>query len=192
MDVPDKKGCFDRDKQEITAIWRKGQILMTITIDYEAKKKLDLDWREIIQDIVLGAMDLEGCPYEAEVNVVLTDNPGICQVNLECRGVVAPTDVLSFPMVEYEEPACFDGVEEIFADCFNPESGELMLGDIMISVDKVEEQAKKYGHSQKRELAFLTAHSMLHLFGYDHMEEAERLVMEERQRRILEDRGYVR
>ena len=192
MDVPDKKGCFDRDKQEITAIWRKGQILMTITIDYEAKKKLDLDWREIIQDIVLGAMDLEGCPYEAEVNVVLTDNPGICQVNLECRGVDAPTDVLSFPMVEYEEPACFDGVEEIFADCFNPESGELMLGDIMISVDKVEEQAKKYGHSQTRELAFLTAHSMLHLFGYDHMEEAERLVMEERQRRILEDRGYVR
>ena len=192
MDVPDKKGCFDRDKQEITAIWRKGQILMTITIDYEAKKKLDLDWREIIQDIVLGAMDLEGCPYEAEVNVVLTDNPGICQVNLECRGVDAPTDVLSFPMVEYEEPSCFDGVEEIFADCFNPESGELMLGDIMISVDKVEEQAKKYGHSQKRELAFLTAHSMLHLFGYDHMEEAERLVMEERQRRILEDRGYVR
>ena len=191
MDVPDKKGCFDRDKQEITAIWRKGQILMTITIDYEAKKKLDLDWREIIQDIVLGAMDLE-CPYEAEVNVVLTDNPGICQVNLECRGVDAPTDVLSFPMVEYEEPACFDGVEEIFADCFNPESGELMLGDIMISVHKVEEQAKKYGHSQKRELAFLTAHSMLHLFGYDHMEEAERLVMEERQRRILEDRGYVR
>ena len=192
MDVPDKKGCFDRDKQEITAIWRKGQILMTITIDYEAKKKLDLDWREIIQDIVLGAMDLEGCPYEAEVNVVLTDNPGICQVNLECRGVDAPTDVLSFPMVEYEEPACFDGVEEIFADCFNPESGELMLGDIMISVDKVEEQAKKYGHSQKRELAFLTAHSMLHLFGYDHREGAERLVMEERQRRILEDRGYVR
>ncbi len=187
-----KKGCFGRDKQEITAIWRKGQILMTINIDYEAEKKLDLDWRAIIQDMVLGAMDLEGCPYEAEVNVVLTDNPGICQVNLECRGVDAPTDVLSFPMLEYEDPGCFDGVEEIFADCFNPESGELMLGDIMISVDKVEEQAKKYGHSQKRELAFLTAHSMLHLFGYDHMEEAERLVMEEKQRRILEDRGYVR
>ena len=165
---------------------------MTITIDYEAKKKLDLDWREIIQDIVLGAMDLEGCPYEAEVNVVLTDNPGICQVNLECRGVDAPTDVLSFPMVEYEEPACFDGVEEIFADCFNPESGELMLGDIMISMDKVEEQAEKYGHSQERELAFLVAHSMLHLLGYDHMKEAERLVMEKKQNEILESKGYTR
>ena len=95
-------------------------------------------------------------------------------------------------MVEYEEPACFDGVEEIFADCFNPESGELMLGDIMISVDKVEEQAKKYGHSQKRELAFLTAHSMLHLFGYDHMEEAQRNVMERKQDKILTGLGITR
>ena len=77
---------------------------------------MDLDWREIIQDIVLVAMDLEGCPYEAEVNVVLTYNPGICQVNLECRGVDAPTDVLSFPMLEYEDPGCFDGEEEIFTD----------------------------------------------------------------------------
>ena len=95
-------------------------------------------------------------------------------------------------MVEYETPSDFSRVEELFADCFNPESGELMLGDIMISVDKVEEQAKKYGHSQKRELAFLTAHSMLHLFGYDHMEEAERLVMEEKQRQILAHMGYRR
>ena len=123
MDVPDKKGCFDRDKQEITAIWRKGQILMTITIDYEAKKKLDLDWREIIQDIVLGAMDLEGCPYEAEVNVVLTDNPGICQVNLECRGVDAPTDVLSFPMLEYEDPAALTGWRKILPTVLTRRAG---------------------------------------------------------------------
>ena len=67
-----------------------------------------------------------------------------------------------------------------------------MLGDIVISVDKVEEQAEQYGHSQKRELAFLVAHSMLHLFGYDHMEDEERLVMEQKQREILESRGYTR
>lgn len=67
-----------------------------------------------------------------------------------------------------------------------------MLGDIVISVDKVEEQAEKYGHSQTRELAFLTAHSMLHLSGYDHMEEEERLEMERMQREILERRGYRR
>lgn len=165
---------------------------MTIHIDYEAEKKLGLAWEEIIRDIVLEALDYAECPYEAEVNVVLTDNPGIGQVNLECRGVEGPTDVLSFPMLEYLRPADFSMVEEMFADCFNPESGELMLGDIMISVDKVEEQAEKYGHSQERELAFLTAHSMLHLFGYDHMEEAERLEMERKQREILEGRGYTR
>ncbi len=165
---------------------------MTINIDCETEKKLNLAWEEIIRDVVLAAMDYEKCPYEAEVNVVLTDNPGIRQVNLEYRDVDSPTDVLSFPMIEYDRPADFDRVEEDFAGCFNPESGELMLGDIMISMDTVEEQADKYGHSRERELAFLTAHSMLHLFGYDHMEDGERLVMEEKQREILESRGYVR
>lgn len=165
---------------------------MTIAIDYEAGRKLGLDWEKIIREMVMGAMDDEKCPFEAEVSVVLTDDAGIRKVNLEHRGVDAPTDVLSFPMVEYEAPADFYGVEERSADCFNPESGELMLGDIMISVDKVEEQARKYGHSPERELAFLTAHSMLHLFGYDHVEEEQRLVMEEKQRDMLESRGYVR
>ena len=77
-------------------------------------------------------------------------------------------------------------------DCFHPETGELLLGDIVISVDKVMEQAEKYGHSQTRELAFLVAHSMLHLFGYDHMEDEERLVMEEKQEEILKIGGYCR
>lgn len=165
---------------------------MTINIDYEAEKMLDLPYREIIEAVVEEAMEYEKCPYEAEVNVVLTDNPGIRQVNQEYRGIDSPTDVLSFPMVDYDSPGNFDHVEEMFADCFNPETGELMLGDIMISVDKVEEQAERYGHSPARELAFLTAHSMLHLFGYDHMEEAERTVMEQKQREILENRGYRR
>lgn len=165
---------------------------MTIEIDYEAEKKTDLSFREIIEDVVYAALDYEQCPYEAEVNVVLTDNPSIRQVNREYRNMDAATDVLSFPMVEYETPSDFSRVEELFADCFNPESGELMLGDIMISMDKVEEQAEKYGHSQERELAFLVAHSMLHLLGYDHMEEAERLVMEKKQNEILESKGYTR
>ena len=124
--------------------------------------------------------------------MVLTDNEAIHEVNREYRDVDAPTDVLSFPMIEYEEPSNFDDVEEMFADCFNPESGELMLGDIMISVDKVEEQAEKYGHSTTRELAFLVAHSMLHLCGYDHMLYEESLVIEQKQNEILESRGYHR
>ena len=138
------------------------------------------------------SLDYVECPYDAEVNVLLTDNEGIHQINLDMRQIDNPTDVLSFPMLEYEEPSNFDDVEEAFADCFNPESGELMLGDIMISVEKVEEQAEKYGHSTTRELAFLVAHSMLHLCGYDHMEDEERLVMEQKQNEILESRGYGR
>ena len=165
---------------------------MTIQIDYEAEKKLNLPYEEIIRDIILAALDYEQCPYEAEVNVVLTDNYGIQQVNREYREIDAPTDVLSFPMVEYEVPSDFSQIEEMFADCFNPESGELMLGDIMVSVDKVEEQAEKYGHTEGRELAFLVAHSMLHLFGYDHMTDEERIVMEQKQKEILESRGYTR
>lgn len=165
---------------------------MTISIEYEAGKKLDLPYEEIIRDIVLASLDYEECPYEAEVNVILTDNEAIRSINKEYREIDAPTDVLSFPLVDYEKPSDFDHVEESVEDYFNPETGELMLGDIVISVDKVEEQAEKYGHSKNRELAFLTAHSMLHLCGYDHMEDGEREQMEERQRKILETRGYTR
>lgn len=165
---------------------------MTISIEYEAGKKLELPYEEIINDIVLAALDYEECPYEAEVNVILTDDEAIREINREHRGIDAPTDVLSFPMVDYGTPSDFDHVEEAAEDYFNPETGELVLGDVVVSVDKVEEQAEKYGHSQTRELAFLVAHSMLHLCGYDHMEDEERKVMEERQREILETKGYVR
>ena len=165
---------------------------MTVTIEYEAEKKLSLPYEEIIREIVEASLDYEECPYEAEVNVILTDNPSIQEINREHRQIDAPTDVLSFPLVDYGRPADFSHVEEQAEDYFNPETGELMLGDIVISVDKVEEQAEKYGHSQRRELAFLVAHSMLHLCGYDQMEEEERLDMEARQRAILDTRGYSR
>ncbi len=117
---------------------------MTVNLEYEAEKQLDIPWENIIREVAEASLDYEDCPYEAEINVVLTDNEGIHQVNKEFRQVDAPTDVLSFPMLEYDEPSDFSGVEEDFADCFNPETGELMLGDIMISVEKVEEQAEKY------------------------------------------------
>lgn len=165
---------------------------MTISIEYEAEKKLGLPYETIIKDVVEASLDYEKCPYEAEVNVILTDNETIREINRDHRQIDSATDVLSFPMVDYETPSDFDHVEDAVEDYFNPETGELMLGDIVISVDKVEEQAEKYGHSQTRELAFLVAHSMLHLCGYDHMEEEERLVMEDRQRAILETRGYTR
>lgn len=165
---------------------------MTINVEYEAEKKLDIPYEDIIKIVVEESLEYEDCPYEAEVNVLITDNEDIRQINREFRNIDNPTDVLSFPMIEYETPSDFEHLEEMANDCFNPETGELLLGDIVISVDKVEEQAKKYGHTQARELAFLVAHSMLHLCGYDHMEEGERVTMEKKQEDILSRRGYVR
>ena len=166
---------------------------MTIEITWETENDLDFDAEETIRKVVLGAMDMEECPYEAEVEVLLTDNAGIREINRDSRGIDSPTDVLSFPMTEYPSPGDFSLLEsEESFDCFHPESGERMLGDIVISLDKVKEQAELYGHSRLRELAFLTAHSMLHLMGYDHREEEERLVMEERQRKLMEILGIPR
>ena len=108
------------------------------------------------------------------------------------RGVDAPTDVLAFPMLDFDAPNDLSYVERYPQDYFNPESGELLLGDIVISREKVDSQSQEYGHSPKRELAFLVCHSMLHLFGYDHMVDDERIVMEELQENILTKKGYTR
>ena len=100
--------------------------------------------------------------------------------------------MLSFPNVAFINPGLFDIDENDEADYFDPETGELILGDIMISVDKVYEQAESYGHSVKREFAFLVAHSMFHLCGYDHMTEAEAKVMEKKQEDTLTALGITR
>jgi len=164
---------------------------MTITIENEVEFPFGFDYKETINKVVEGAMDYCHCSYESEINVILVDNKIIHEINLQQRGVDAPTDVLSFPMVDYKEPGQFDHLEDLI-EYFDPESGELILGDIVISVDKLLEQSEEYNHSLKRELAFLTVHSMLHLFGYDHMEEEERLVMEKLQEAILNKAGYTR
>ena len=165
---------------------------MTINLDYETELTLDLPCEKIIHEVIEESIDYVDCPYDFEVNVLLTDNEGIHQINLDMRQIDNPTDVLSFPMCDFETPGDFDHLEETPEDYFNPDTGELMLGDIVISVEKVTEQAEKYGHSETRELAFLVAHSMLHLSGYDHMEEEERIEMERMQSEILERRGYRR
>ena len=142
-------------------------------------------YAKLAEDVIAFCLSHENFPYEAEVNLTLTDNEEIHRINLEYRQIDRPTDVLSFPMLSYEKAGDFSFLEEESEDDFNPDTGEVMLGDIIISVDKVLEQAQSYGHSPKREFAFLIVHSMLHLFGSDHMEEEEREQMEARQREIL-------
>ena len=165
---------------------------MTVNIDFEVEKRLDLQFEDIINDIIEAAVTYEKCPYECEISVVITDDEGIHRLIKEARGIDSPTDVLSFPMVDWETPADFDVIDEEDSGIFNPDSGELLLGDIVLNQNRIESQAAEYGHTERRELAFLVAHSMLHLFGYDHMEDDERVEMERRQKEILEGKGYFR
>ncbi|MBR3579963.1 MAG: rRNA maturation RNase YbeY [Lachnospiraceae bacterium] len=166
---------------------------MNLLIEKETDDSFDFDYEEAAKSIIEQALDYLKCPYEVQLNLTLTDNEGIHAINKEYRQIDRPTDVLSFPLVDYPEPNVFpDNLEEMAEDYFDLDTGELMLGDIIISVEKCKEQAKEYGHSELREYSFLIVHSMLHLFGYDHMEDDERLVMEEKQREILDKAGILR
>ena len=165
---------------------------MTFYVENETQVTFPFNVEETVRNVCEAVLDEEKCPYEVQVNVVLTDNEGIREMNRECRKIDRETDVLSFPNVDFEREGVFEIDEDREADYFDPDSGELILGDIMISVDKVKEQAENYGHSLRREFAFLVAHSMLHLCGYDHMEPEEAAVMEQKQRDVLEGLGITR
>lgn len=164
---------------------------MTLFFEEEGALELDLPCKELAEKVIEAALDYVDCPYEAEVNLLLTMNDEIREINNNFRKIDRATDVLSFPMIDYEQAGNFDFLEDVM-DAFHPESGELMLGDIVISKEKVVSQAEEYGHSTTREYAFLIAHSMLHLFGYDHMEENERMEMEQKQKEILEQLQILR
>lgn len=165
---------------------------MTLYLENETETVFPFDVEETAKLVMEAVLDSEGCPYETIVNLLITDNAGIREFNRDYRNVDRETDVLSFPNVDYESPSDFERVDEKQADYFDPDTGELILGDVIISADKVKEQAENYGHDQKREFAFLVAHSMLHLCGYDHVADEERIVMEEKQEKILQGLGITR
>ena len=165
---------------------------MTLNFESEYEKELPFDAREVAEKVFTFTMDYLGCPYEAEESLLLTDDETIHQINKEQRDIDRATDVLSFPMTDYVTEGDFAFLEEEGADCFHPETGELLLGDIVISGDKVLQQAESYGHSPLREYAFLIVHSLLHLVGYDHMEEQEAKRMEKKQADVLESMGITR
>lgn len=160
---------------------------MSLNLEEEVNVSFDFDYGKLAGEVVAFAIEHEDFPYEAEVNLTLTDNAGIQEINKMYRQIDSPTDVLSFPMLSFETAGDFSGLEEDYEDNFNPDTGEIMLGDIVISVERVKEQAVSYGHSERREFAFLIVHSMLHLFGYDHMTPEDAAVMEPKQKQILEE-----
>ena len=143
---------------------------MRLFLEDEGALDLKLPYEELATKVADAVLDYEKCPYEAQVELLLTMNEEIRQMNLEFRGIDRATDVLSFPMTEFPSPADY----------------------AYLDTERAKEQAEEYGHSVEREFAFLIAHSMLHLLGYDHMEDEERLVMEKKQREVLEILGITR
>ena len=164
-----------------------------VTVQYECETdiSLELDCEALAKKVAQSVLELENCPYDSQVNLVLTDNSGIHEVNRQFRGIDAPTDVLSFPMIPFETPADYQILDQD-ESFFDLDTEELLLGDIMISAERVISQAEDYGHSIKREFCFLVAHSMLHLLGYDHMVPEEAAIMEQKQEAALEKLGITR
>ena len=165
---------------------------MTFCVEKETDISVSFSVEELFEAVAKQVLSEENCPYEAEINLLLTDSEAIRGYNREYRDIDRETDVLSFPGVDYESPSDFSLVEQDLTCYINPDTQELMLGDIILNMDRVISQAKEFGHSEKREFAFLITHSMLHLLGYDHMTEEEEKIMFEKQDAILDSMGIHR
>ena len=156
-------------------------------ITSDISETVDKRTAALIRKVIRTALDAEGMTLPCEVDVLLTDDEGIHAVNLDMRGVDRPTDVLSFPEFDLtpgEHP------DEMDAD---PGTGLIPLGDMVISMEHVAAQAKEYGHSRQRELAYLVTHSVLHLLGYDHLDEGpQKAQMRAREEAILTELGITR
>ena len=161
---------------------RERKKKMTLLIDNRTDFEITEEFEKLFNDVVKESLRYEEFDPECEVSLSIVSNDEIQEINKQFREIDAPTDVLSFPLLTFE-----DGEQ---ADV--NENNEIMLGDIIISIDKAKAQAEEYGHGLRRELAFLTAHSMLHLMGYDHMEEEEQKEMFKKQDDILNNLGITR
>ena len=155
---------------------------MTLLTDNRTDFEISGEIMEAVEKACLETLKYEEFDEDCEISLSFVTNEEIHQINRQFRNVDAPTDVLSFPQLTVEEG------EEADVN----ENGEIVLGDIIISVERAKEQAEEYGHGLKREIAFLTVHSMLHLLGYDHMEKDEEEDMFRRQKEILEIAGIPR
>ena len=143
--------------------------------------------RAFIRKVIRTALAAEGVTFPCEIDVLLTHDAGIHQINLDMRQVDRATDVLSFPEFDLT-PGQLPGEEDA-----DPGTGLVPLGDMVISMEHVAAQAKEYGHSNRRELAYLVVHSMLHLLGYDHLDEGPmKAQMRGREEAIMAELGLTR
>lgn len=156
---------------------------MSTLFDNRTPFDLNTKWQEKLEEIVAESLLLEKFTLPYEVSISFVTNAEIKSLNKQYRQIDKETDVLSFPLWTWQE-----GENRTERN----ENGELLLGDIVISIEKASSQAEAYGHSLKRELCFLTAHSMLHLLGYDHMDPSEEQEMFQKQEMILQKAGVPR
>ena len=154
---------------------------------------LEPAWLERLEEILPLYAEQEGLPDALVIGLTFCDDDAIRAINAEYRGIDRATDVLSFPTVNYPAGKTARGCEKRLRAEYDPELGACLLGDIVISVPRAIEQAQMYGHSLRREIGFLTVHSMLHLLGYDHEgDNLEALRMREKEELILTKLGLQR
>ncbi len=160
---------------------------MEHTIRVTAEVELENE-QEVLELIEKSAKKvLEQVDFDAFIDVTIVDDENIRQLNAEYRNKDAVTDVLSFPMYEFENGKPLEELEK------DPQTNKVMLGDMILNYGRALEQAKEYGHSPARECAFLTVHSVLHLLGYDHeRDEADRILMRQNEEKVLRSLGLVR
>lgn len=159
---------------------------MIYTDDRQNLISINKEQLATICDIIDYALKEEKVLIPYEVSLIFVDNENIRDINEEMRGIDAATDVLSFPMLNYDE-------KKVFKDCylnyeFSPidlDEGNLVLGDIVLSLERAQEQSVEFNHSFEREVCYLIMHSILHLLGYDHMEEEDKIIMRKREEEIL-------
>ena len=160
---------------------------MEHNIIFDAEVDVAPELEERVRTVITAALKAEGMELPCEVNVLFTDDEGIRQINLDMREVDRPTDVLSFPMFDLQ-PGEHPGEEDA-----DPATGLIPLGDMCISLERTEAQAEEFGHSPEREICYLTVHSVLHLLGYDHLDEGEqKKQMRAREEAILAELGIGR
>ena len=153
--------------------------VVTDIVNEQDKLEITEQIEEIISSVVLKTLDLEDFTEDCYVAVTITDNENIRIINNEQRGIDSATDVLSFPVLEFEDGQMLAGVGDYFED-------KLILGDIVLSAERAKQQSEEFGHSFEREVGYLTCHSVLHLLGYDHENEDEREVMRAKEEETLE------
>ena len=149
------------------------------------KHKVDDALTNLVQKVADTALEYENFDKKSEISVLFVDNEQIREINNDFRQIDSATDVLSFPMLSFDGTKVVDDVGDSYL-------GTVVLGDIVLSLERAESQAEEYGHSFDREVGFLVCHSVLHLLGYDHENEDERAVMREKEEGSLEKIGLTR